>query len=440
MNEARENQGKPTTLKFRVRGMFCGHCEETVSKAAGEIPGVLAAKASLAESSLTVECGPGVSQGQIARAVKAAGYEILADTASVGKVRDYTPLYFLLIFVSLYLLASRLGWLDIFQKFPVVGEGSVSFALLFSIGFFTSFHCVGMCGGLYLSVNAAGDAQSPVRRAILYHSGRILGYAFVGGILGALGNAVSITMGVRAAIGIGAGLWMLLAGVNLSGNLGLLRRVQLRLPKGLAARLRGMSRHSPFMLGLANALMPCGPLQSMQLFAIASGGFFAGAFAMFAFALGTSPLLLAFASGAGFLRMGFREKMLKASGALLLLLGLFTLQNSFALLGVTTPTAASADTAAVRSEMRDGVQVLYTQVHPGSFENVEIRAGVPLRWTIHAHKDSLNGCNNKVVLPRFNREISLHEGDNVLEFTPRERGDFSYTCWMGMLKSRISVR
>lgn len=33
----------------------------------------------------------------------------------------------------------------------------------------------------------------------------------------------------------------------------------------------------------------------------------------------------------------------------------------------------------------------------------------------------------------------LQPGDNVIEFTPTETGTFAYSCWMGMIRSRITV-
>jgi len=43
--------------------------------------------------------------------------------------------------------------------------------------------------------------------------------------------------------------------------------------------------------GLLNGFMPCGPLQAMQLYALGTGSFIAGATSMFMFSLGTVPLM-----------------------------------------------------------------------------------------------------------------------------------------------------
>lgn len=68
-----------------------------------------------------------------------------------------------------------------------------------------------------------------------------------------------------------------------------------------------------------------------------------------------------------------------------------------------------------------------------------VEAGVPVAWTITADASSLNGCNNAIVIPEYNLQITLQEGENVIEFTPSETGTYTYTCWMGMLKNTITV-
>ena len=62
-----------------------------------------------------------------------------------------------------------------------------------------------------------------------------------------------------------------------------------------------------------------------------------------------------------------------------------------------------------------------------------------MRWIISADKNALDLCNETVVVPAFRIEQKLVTGDNILRFTPEEAGDFVYTCWMGMIKSRIQV-
>ncbi len=66
---------------------------------------------------------------------------------------------------------------------------------------------------------------------------------------------------------------------------------------GASFRKRG-----PFAVGLLNGLMPCGPLQTMQLYALGTGSALAGALSMFIFSAGTVPLMLVFGFAAALSR------------------------------------------------------------------------------------------------------------------------------------------
>ena len=63
--------------------------------------------------------------------------------------------------------------------------------------------------------------------------------------------------------------------------------------------------------------MPCGPLQSVQIIALASGSLLAGAFSMFCFSIGTVPLMLGFGSAIAFLGKRFTGMVLKAGSILI---------------------------------------------------------------------------------------------------------------------------
>lgn len=64
---------------------------------------------------------------------------------------------------------------------------------------------------------------------------------------------------------------------------------------------------------------------------------------------------------------------------------------------------------------------------------------IPVVWTIEAPAGTVNGCNYKMLLQDFGEEVTLDEGENVVEFTPTKAGTYSYYCWMGMIRGSISV-
>ena len=56
----------------------------------------------------------------------------------------------------------------------------------------------------------------------------------------------------------------------------------------------------------------------------------------------------------------------------------------------------------------------------------------PLCW-LRSPKDEA------LVIPEYGIQKGLAPGDNVIEFTPTETGTFPYSCWMGMIRSSITV-
>lgn len=166
-------------------------------------------------------------------------------------------------------------------------------AAAFMAGIVTSVHCVGMCGPLSCSWAISPKSGDFMRNTALYHAGRMVAYAIVGAIAGAIG-----TMPL-SFFQHGAGIvlpWLLvlafaIVGMGLDAYLpkpkflsGGLRRIQTA-----AFQLQGSLRAS--LLGLATPLLPCGPLYMMFALAMANGSPARGAEFALSFGLGTLPLL-----------------------------------------------------------------------------------------------------------------------------------------------------
>ncbi|MBQ8953569.1 MAG: hypothetical protein IJ048_05595, partial [Clostridia bacterium] len=124
------------------------------------------------------------------------------------------------------------------------------------------------------------------------------------------------------------------------------------------------------------------------------------------------------------------------SAGLVLAMAVSTLAGGLALAGVNTRIGrVTADGAAVE----DGVQTIVTELDYGSYPAITVTAGVPVRWNLHAEAGKLNGCNSELVIPALNMRVPLEPGDNWMEFTPTEAGVIPYSCWMGMIRSSITV-
>ena len=111
------------------------------------------------------------------------------------------------------------------------------------------------------------------------------------------------------------------------------------------------------IIGLFNGLMPCGPLQSMQIVALASANSFTGALSMFFFALGTIPLMLGFGSIVAGLGKHFTKQVLKCGAILVVVMGLSMMSQGTALSGmssqINTLFSANGETAVKTSDRND---------------------------------------------------------------------------------------
>ncbi len=355
--------------------------------------------------------------------------------------------------ILLLVALQQLGLGAVFLAFPTVGTTQMAYGALFLVGLMTSVHCVAMCGGLNLSQSLMGESTSrfaAVVPSIQYNLGRLISYTAVGALLGLLGSAISISVAFRCVVGVLAGAFMVVLGLSL---MGLVRPDALSrlLPKSFARRLaQGLGafrRRGPFVLGLANGFMPCGPLQAMQLYALACGGMLEGALSLFFFCLGTVPLMFATGSVLGALKARWRRVLMQAGGTLLLLFGIVAAGNGLALAGIDVPLPTSTSLAsqggagqAVRATMgADGIQRATVEVDYGSYQNVVLASGVPAQITFHVPDGKLIGCNASLSIPAFDVEVELQAGDTTVSLPAAQAGRYPYTCWMGMIKAAITV-
>ncbi len=152
------------------------------------------------------------------------------------------------------------------------------------------------------------------------------------------------------------------------------------------------------------------------------------------------PLLLGFGAISALLSAKFNRRMLKASGVLVMVLGLVMFTRGMNLFGVTMPgTPAAVRSGVAVARLTDGYQEVRTTVESGQYHPFVVQKGVPVRWIVSATADELNGCNNPLTVPQYGIRKVLVPGDNLIEFTPLQEGTITYTCWMGMISSSIEV-
>ena len=359
---------KVFTARIVVDGMSCGSCEQRIEKAVAALDGVRRVGASASLSEVTVSFEPDrVRLDAIHDAIRGAGYTVRegavdARSADAGTTatpgRRATPGASLYRFLGLIAVVAAI-FLIIrytvgFTFLPSVSQ-SMGYGLIFVVGLLTSLHCIAMCGGIVLSQGirkregeTEGDVPGLSKReqfraglvpSLLYNGGRVISYTIIGGAVGALGSLFGLSTALKGVMPIIAGAFMLFLGVRMLGIFPWLSRLKIRLPGLGRGRLAAAaSRKGPFVIGLLNGLMPCGPLQTMQVYALGTGSFLAGALSMFLFSLGTVPLLLGFGAISSLLSAKFNRRMLKASGVLVMVLGLVMFSRGMNLFGIALPS------------------------------------------------------------------------------------------------------
>jgi copper chaperone len=65
--------------EIKVKGMSCGHCAAAITRALEALPGVSQVEVDLAGGRVRFQSPAPVPPGELARVIKAAGYELAQD-------------------------------------------------------------------------------------------------------------------------------------------------------------------------------------------------------------------------------------------------------------------------------------------------------------------------------------------------------------------------
>ncbi len=184
-----------------------------------------------------------------------------------------------------------------------------------SIGLIGSIHCVGMCGPLALSlpVHHLPGFQKTVAIS-LYNIGRAVSYASMGIIFGLLGQGFALFKIQQWLSGV-AGLFILVILLNNqfgNPNINALSRFTQSIKVKLGHYLKSeKSLFSYFTIGAVNGFLPCGLVYVAIAAALATGTILKSSLLMFAFGIGTLPLMALTMVFGKFIPSGIRMKINK---------------------------------------------------------------------------------------------------------------------------------
>ncbi len=435
-----------------IKGMHCHSCELLLEEKIKQVQGVRSVSVSYRDGQAVVRHGGDIpSQDELRAAIRDAGYDVGPRTRSEwmsSDPSDYKELLIAaLIIGAIYLAGRALGVFGI-----QIDTKSVSLPMAVVVGLVAGIStCMALVGGLVLGLAARHAELHPeatpwqkFRPHLFFNLGRVGGYAFFGGLLGAVGGVLKLSNGLLAALTLAVGAVMVVLGLKLTGISPRLKEGGLALPSWIARGL-GLNRHrreyshgSAMLTGALTFFLPCGFTQAMQVFAVSTGSYGRGAAVMAFFALGTAPALLGIGGLTSVIKGAVARRFYAVVGLAVLVFGVLNVGNGLVLAGFD-PYAAQLKRPAVGAETQDGVQVVrMTQNSGGYTPNVfSVRAGVPVRWIITSESEFT--CSASIVMPSQNVSRRLTLGENVIEFTPVKAGSIPFSCAMGMYRGVFNV-
>lgn len=180
-----------------------------------------------------------------------------------------------------------------------------------SLGFLGSFHCIGMCGPIALTIPVNRSSSINIfKGSLIYNLGRIITYSTLGLVFGSIGQGFAFA-GLQSALSITLGVFILLFLVlpKLTPKIGFIYR-ELEKVKSEIRKLFG--KHtvgSLLLIGILNGLLPCGLVYLGIVGSIATGDMLKGALFMAAFGAGTIPAMLAITVARDYISVKFRERI-----------------------------------------------------------------------------------------------------------------------------------
>lgn len=176
-----------------------------------------------------------------------------------------------------------------------------------------------MCGPIALSLPYQDVTKArTAANVLLYNSGRVVTYSFIGLIFGLIGQGIALA-GFQQWLSIGLGVLMLLAAfsvINFEKQLVQIpfldkgfKKVRFHLGRLLAQK--SQKKQTLFFVGVLNGFLPCGLVYLAIVGAIATGSVLGGSFYMAVFGAGTLPMMLSAALIGNLVSLKFRKNIQK---------------------------------------------------------------------------------------------------------------------------------
>jgi sulfite exporter TauE/SafE len=185
----------------------------------------------------------------------------------------------------------------------------------FILGFTGSFHCVGMCGPIALSIPAK-NTQTKFISTCLYLVGKTITYTLLGFIFGLFGRQLMIA-GLQQWLSIATGILLLFVVVVMLINVRWYHENKItgwisnKLLPMFRIVLKNRGNVTPLWMGMLNGLLPCGLVYLGIIGSLATGSVWQGGLFMLVFGMGTAPVMLSFLLMAKQFNFNYRHRLQK---------------------------------------------------------------------------------------------------------------------------------
>jgi len=206
-----------------------------------------------------------------------------------------------------------------------------------TLGLIGSLHCLGMCGPIAIALPLSRMSWlHKLTGGILYNTGRIITYGFMGAVFGLLGRGIKLA-GLQQWASILLGSIMI---ISVLFPFVFRERINISVVfSGYASRLIGRFKNlffkerfsSLLVIGLLNGLLPCGLVYMAIAGAINTNDVMMGMAFMVVFGIGTTPALLILSLAGNFVGVRLRKKAGKIIPAFIVVLGILFILRGMSL-------------------------------------------------------------------------------------------------------------
>lgn len=331
---------------YYVKGMHCASCEIFIEDSLVKHQNVKHVKASLTKQEVTLDIDIDDTTSlhkELNELIKDSGYSLHTEalqkeTINLNQLSQ--PLVIALVIIGLFLSLQKLGIVNF------ITANQITLPVVFLIGIIASLStCMAVVGGLVLSLSSAyakSDVKNSKAPLIQFHISRIISFFLLGGVIGALGAAFTLTPTTTFILSTVLFIVMLILGINLLDIAPFFRKMQIKMPKFIGKKALSTSGKqsyiAPIVTGIATFFLPCGFTQSMQVYSLTTGSFMQGALTMLVFAMGTLPVLAFISFASVRFAKGLQSKLFfRVAGFIVLFFAVFNFLGALAAAGIIQP-------------------------------------------------------------------------------------------------------